>query len=173
MRLGDPEQQVPSKPKLIGDVEGFTGVRTASRTHLEFPLSEHHLGVDPIDLETCVQAGLVMRFGDVSSGSFVGTYPAVVRALGLGKVPVYDGPPKRTTVLEKRVLLLKTKPGLCFTCPRLEHLHQPSPMVGRVGCPVLEANVAQGDGAAPPDGVGNDFDRVQEPVGVSAVSLPC
>lgn len=76
-----------------------------------FPLSRHNLSIGTGDLDSSVQAGLVVSFYDVTAVDLSGTNPAVVRTLGTGEA--IRRPAIRTTVeTEKSVFLLQTKPQL-------------------------------------------------------------
>lgn len=75
------------------------------------PLGGHDLGVDTGDVDTGVQAGLVVRLDDISAEDTSGSDTTVVRALGTGETVL--GPAIWPTLsAEKSVFLLKTEPVL-------------------------------------------------------------
>lgn len=76
-----------------------------------FPLSGHDLGVGTRDVDTSVQAGLVVSIYDVTAKDLAGTVTAVVRSLGSRETVL--GPAVRPAVeVENGVLLLQAEPQL-------------------------------------------------------------
>lgn len=68
-------KQETSNPELI------THVNTLARADLELPLGGHDLGVGTRNVDTSVQAGLVVSLDDVTLDDLASTDTAVVRTL--------------------------------------------------------------------------------------------
>lgn len=86
-------------------------VNAVARTDLVLPLCRHDLGVGSRDVDTSVQAGLVVCLDNVTAEDLSGTDTAVVRTLGSGETVL--GPAVRPAVnVKESVLLLKAKPEL-------------------------------------------------------------
>ncbi len=104
--LGDTVQDVAADPQVIA------GIDALQRTHLELPLGRHHLTVDAANLDSGVQAGLVVSIDDVATVRSIGANRAVVRALW-GRVAVRLGPAEWPAVtVHQTVLLLDAEPWL-------------------------------------------------------------
>ena len=67
MFFSDSAEKIPSHPNLI------SGRNSDAGTNLEFPLSGHDLCVDSRDLNSSVEASLVVIFCDLSAIAIVGT----------------------------------------------------------------------------------------------------
>ena len=103
--LGDQLEQV------AGDDQIVAGPPCALAETLEFPLPEHHLGIDAGDPHTCGQADIPVLVDDVSAGDVVAAHGAVVGALGLGVSAL--GEAERTVVGgHQDVLLFESEPEL-------------------------------------------------------------
>ena len=100
--------------RLLPDSFGVIGtltLDTLTGADLEFPLRGHDFRVDTRDLDTGIQAGLVVSFYDITAIDLVGADTAVVWPLR-SREPVFGpaiGPAVRA---EEGVLLLQTEPGL-------------------------------------------------------------
>jgi hypothetical protein len=80
---------------------------------LEFPLSRHDLGVGTRDLDTGIQASLVVSLNNISAEDFAGADTAVVWALRTWET--IDWPSVRSVgEVEKSVFLLETKPRFMY-----------------------------------------------------------
>ena len=73
-RLADTLEDVTRDPHLV------TGLNADGGADLVLPLTGQHLAVDTGDLDVGVQAGTVVRLGDVAAVGVLGTDGAVVRA---------------------------------------------------------------------------------------------
>lgn len=101
--FGDTVEKEPSHPKLV------THLNTHAGTDLELPLGRHNLGVGTGDLDSCIQAGLVVCVDDVTTHNPTCADTTVVRTLGSRESVL--GPTVRSVLhIEESVLLLKTKP---------------------------------------------------------------
>lgn len=101
--FGDTVEEETRHPKVVAHLD------TLARTDLVLPLSGHDLGVDAGDVDTGVQAGLVVSLNDVTAVDLAGSDTAVVRALGTGETTL--GPAVWPSVGAKEgVFLLKTEP---------------------------------------------------------------
>lgn len=74
--LGDAVEQETGHPELVTHLDAL------ARTDLELPLGGHDLGVGTRDVDTSVQACLVVRLHDVTLDNLASANTAVVRALG-------------------------------------------------------------------------------------------
>lgn len=72
--FGDAQQQVARHPQLI------TGFDAFARADLVLPLRGHGLGVSTADVNTRIEASLVVCFDDVTTECFTRTDTAIVRA---------------------------------------------------------------------------------------------
>ena len=99
-------KDVSRGPELVA------GVNPDAGSHLEFPLSGHHLRVEAAHFDAGVVTRAVVRLGDVPPEHAIRTHAAVVRSLGRG-VPA-GWPSQRPTrdSVEKRVFLLYSEPRL-------------------------------------------------------------
>jgi hypothetical protein len=103
--LSNPVEKVPGHPKLV------THRDTLTRANLELPLGRKHLSVDTGDVDTSVDAGLVVSLYNITAVDLAGTDTAIVRTLGTGETTL--GPAVGLVIqIEEGVLLLKTKPRL-------------------------------------------------------------
>jgi hypothetical protein len=101
--LSNPVEKVPGHPKLV------THRDTLTRANLELPLGRKHFSVDTGDVDTSVDAGLVVSLNDVTAVDLAGTDTAVVRALRTGETAL--GPAVGLVIeIEQGVLLLETEP---------------------------------------------------------------
>ena len=73
--LSDAGEEEASDPEVV------THLNALARTDLELPLTGHDLGVGARDLDTRVEAGLVVGLNDVTEDDLAATNTAVVRAL--------------------------------------------------------------------------------------------
>jgi hypothetical protein len=73
--LSDAGKEEASSPKVV------THLNTLARTDLELPLTRHNLSVGARDLDTGVQAGLVVGLDDVTEDNLATADTAVVRTL--------------------------------------------------------------------------------------------
>jgi hypothetical protein len=142
-------------PIIGGGLEEKLTVNASARADLVLPLSGHDLGVGARDLNTSVQAGLVVSLDNVSAEDLAGTVTAVVGTLRSGvAVP---GPAVGPAVgVEEGVLLLKTEPELLVGVG----LHQEGGIV---------AEVESVGGAVGHPGLAHDEDVVAESPGIGVV----
>jgi len=111
-----------------GNPEVVTDVDTLDGSDLELPLRGHDLGVGAANLDTGVEAGLVVGLDDVATKDLGGTDTAVVGSLGSGETGL--GPAEGVAIgVEERVLLLDAEPGLVL----LDLLKDLVGLVARVG----------------------------------------
>jgi hypothetical protein len=137
---------------------------------LEFPLSGHNLGIGAGDLDTSVQASLVVSLNDISAVNLASTDTTVVWALRTWET--VDWPAIRLVAhIKKGVLLLETEPRLVG----LVGLHELSTLVavvelvwGSIGIPALGENQDVG-GAT--EWVREDGNRSEVDIGVVAWGL--
>uniref|UniRef100_A0A7C8ZDE8 Uncharacterized protein n=1 Tax=Opuntia streptacantha TaxID=393608 RepID=A0A7C8ZDE8_OPUST len=73
--LGDPLQNVTSDPQLI------SSRNSNSRANLKFPLAWHHFSVNSTNVNSCIEASLVVRINNVPSKGFVSTNTTIIGAL--------------------------------------------------------------------------------------------
>ena len=86
---------------------------TLTGTNLELPLTGHDLGVDTRDIDAGIQAGLVVRFDNVSAIDPACPNTTVIRTLRTWETTF--GPAVRPTVgTQEGVLLLETEPEVVF-----------------------------------------------------------
>ena len=107
--LSDTVEEVAGNVDLVTDCDTFNG------SDLVLPLTGHNLGVGAGDLDTSVEAGLVVSVGDGTTEGDVGTSGAVVGTLSTGVAIV--GPAEGLfgelgAGVKESVLLLNTVPGL-------------------------------------------------------------
>lgn len=152
------------------DPEVVTHLDTLARANLVLPLSGHDLGVDTGDVDTGVQAGLVVSLNDVTAVDLAGSDTAVVRTLRTRETAL--GPAVWPSVGAKEgVFLLKTEPevlaGVC--------LHQLSSLVavvelvgGAIGVPGLTEDK---DVVSLAEGVREDSNGADIDIGVVAGGL--
>jgi hypothetical protein len=101
--FGDAVEDKPGNPELITHLDALAG------SDLEFPLSGHHLGIGTGDVDTGIQAGLVVREDDVALDDIAIANTTVVLELRSGETTL--GPAIGPVVLaEESVFLLKTEP---------------------------------------------------------------
>ena len=104
-QLGNTVKDVPGDPQIISHTD------TLARTDLVLPLSRHNLSVGSSDLDSSVDASLVVGNFDITTESVLSTGSAVVGSLGLGSSLL--GETKGTTIGgEHGVFLLDTEPRL-------------------------------------------------------------
>ena len=137
-----------------------------------FPLGGHDLGVGARDLNTGVQASLVVSLDDVSAEDLAGTVATVVGALRSRET--VPGPAVGPSVcVEEGVFLLKTEPELLLGVG----LHQKSGIVAEVelvGSAVGHPGLAHDeDVVAEPPGIGVVGDGAEVDIGVVAGGLAC
>jgi hypothetical protein len=101
--LGGSHQQVTRDPQMIGGFLSFT-------EQLEFPLSLHHLGVDPGHLESRFQAQIEVFLDQVATDAVIVPHGTVIRALGAGIAIRRKA--ERLGSLHDRVLLFETEPEI-------------------------------------------------------------
>lgn len=177
-----------------GDPELVTHCNTLARTDLELPLGGHDLGVGAGDVDTSVQACLVVRLDDVTLDDLAGTDTAVVRALRSGETvgglwktrkahlvsiapfdlqnegPTWGTYPAEWPVVEveQGVLLLETEPGLVGGV-LLHQLGSLVSVVELVGCAIGHPALGQDENVVAALGaerVGVDSDGLQVDVAV-------
>jgi len=106
-------EKITCHPEMIAHLDSLTG------TNLELPLRGHDFSVDSADLDSAVQACLVVCLDDISGVDFAGSDTAVVWTLWTGKSTC--GPSVRSIEgIEEGVFLFETEPRIMF----LELLHQ-------------------------------------------------
>jgi hypothetical protein len=93
---------------MVGDVEG------GEHADLKLPLTRHDFGVDTANLDSGVQAGLVVGFYDIPGIDLASSHTAVIWTLWAGETAL--GPAVGSVQgIEKSIFLLKTEPGVvCF-----------------------------------------------------------
>ena len=64
--LGDADEEVARHPEVVAHGDAL------ARSHLEFPLRGHNLGVDTRDIDTGVEAGAVVGLNQVTSEDLAG-----------------------------------------------------------------------------------------------------
>ena len=150
--------------------EMVTHLDTLARANLELPLGRHNLGVSAGDLDTGVQAGLVMGLDDITANNLASTNTAVVRTLGSRETSL--GPAIGPVLhVEKSVFLLKTEPGLVRSMCRHQLVALMTVVVlvgGAIGIPALGEDK---DVRNAPERVGEDSDGLQVDIRVVARSL--
>ena len=105
--LSNSLEEVSGHPEMISHFDSLAG------TDLEFPLRWHNFGVDTADLDSGVQAGLVVGFYDIPGVDLAGSDTAVVWALWAGEAASWPSVGSVEGV-EKSVFLLETEPGIVF-----------------------------------------------------------
>ena len=106
-------EEVTCHPEMITHLDSLTG------TDLEFPLRGHDLSVDSADLDSAVQARLVVCLDDITGIDFACSDTAVVGPLWTGETALR--PSIRTIEgIEEGVFLFETEPRIVF----LVFLHQ-------------------------------------------------
>jgi hypothetical protein len=156
--------------KETGDPQVVTHLDTLARADLEFPLGGHDLGVGARDLDTGVQASLVVGLDDVSADDLTSTDTTVVRTLGRREAVL--GPAVWVVIhIEEGVLLLQTEPWLVLGVG----LHELGTLVavvvlvrGAIGHPRLGENENVGYAA---HRIGEDGNRPQVDIRVVAGGL--
>ena len=137
---------------------------------MELPLRGHNFGIDTRDLDTGVQAGLVVGFNDVTAEDLAGTDTAVVWSLRSRKTilrpavwPVVGA--------KESVFLLETEPGLML----FVSVHQPSSLmtiIELVGAAVMVPGLAHDkDVVATTERIGEDGNGAKVDIRVIARSL--
>ena len=141
-----------------------------TRANLEFPLGGHNLSVGSRNLDTSVQASLVVGLNDVSAENLSSTNTTVVWALRTWET-VYGPSIRSVGHVKKGVLLLKTEPWLVS----LVGLHELGTLVAvvelvwcSVGVPALTDNQ---DVWVSSEWVGEDCNWSEVDIGVVARSL--
>jgi hypothetical protein len=151
------------EPDTIGRFE--LTLNTQARADLVLPLGRHDLGVGAGDLDTSVQAGLVVSLDDVALHDLAGADTAVVGALGSRETVC--GPAIGTVVeVEESVLLLETEPRLVLgvLLHQLRSLMAVVELVrGPVGVPALGKDDDVGRAT---EGVGEDGNGLEVDIGV-------
>jgi len=74
-RFGDSVHQEARYPKLI------TCIDAHYRTDLVFPLSSHHFSINARNLNACIQARVIVTFGNITAKSILHTGGAIVGSL--------------------------------------------------------------------------------------------
>lgn len=143
---------------------------TLTRADLVLPLGRHHLGVDTRDLDSSVQACLVMSLHNVSAEDLASTDSAIVRALGSWKSSLRPAiwPAIGT---KDCVFLFQTKPRLMLGIG----LHQAFTLMsvvelvgGSIRIPGLGHDQ---DVVASSERIGEDGDRANVDIGIVAWRL--
>ncbi len=104
----DTVEEEARKPEVI------THLDTEARTNLELPLSRHDFGVGARNLDTSVQASLVMSLNNVSAENLASANTTVVRALRSWEA-IYWPTIWSIGDIEESVFLFKTEPWLVLS----------------------------------------------------------
>jgi len=165
-------------PKVLSDLvedeaghpEVITDLNSAARADLELPLAGHDLSVGAADLDSGVEAGLVVGLNDVPSKDAVSAHSAVVGSLG-GRVSSLGPAIGMAVGLEEGVLLLDSEPGFVV----LALLKDLGGMVARVGgmggSVVLQAFAHHQDVVSATEGVAEDGGGLDKDIGVVSGGL--
>jgi hypothetical protein len=103
--IGNTVKEETSDPEMV------THINALARADLEFPLGGHSLSAGTRDVDTCIQASLVVSLYNVSAEDFASTYTAIVWTLRTQET--IDWPAIRPVRhIKKCVFLLKTEPWL-------------------------------------------------------------
>ena len=104
--LGGALEQVAGHPGLVTGALGPLG------ENLEFPLAGGHLGVDALDIDARLEAGIEMLLDDFAPVGVAATHRAIVRALGSRKAVL--GESRRAIRLghPQEILLLEAEPEI-------------------------------------------------------------
>jgi len=98
-----------------------------ARTDLVFPLTRHDLGIGTRDLETSIQASLVVSIHNITAKRLSSPVTTVVRSLGCREAVVRPAVDP-ASLAEHGVFLLETEPGLVL----LVRLHDDGGVVAEV-----------------------------------------
>jgi len=157
-------QQETTHPQVVTHGDALAG------TNLELPLSGHDFGIGAGNVDSSIEASLVVSLDNVTAVNLVGSDSAVVGSLGSWETIL--GPSEGVHVLvQEGVLLLNSEPGFlvlglfhdliaALSVVRLRRL-----LVILVGFTKHQFVVAQ------PEGILVDCHRVQVDIGVGALSL--
>lgn len=101
--FGDTVEEVTGHPEMVTHLDADTW------TDLEFPLGREDFGIDTRDLDTGIQAGLVVGLDDITAVDVSGTDGAIVWTLWAWETTLWPAIWPSIGVKES-VLLLKTEP---------------------------------------------------------------
>src|SRR5271170_507126 len=100
-------KKITCHPKMITHLDSLT------RTDLEFPLRGHDFSVDSADLDSAVQACLVVRFDDITGVDFARSDTAVVWTLWTGESTCWPSV-RSIEGIKEGVFLFETEPRIMF-----------------------------------------------------------